>query len=269
MSTTAPATSETGARAAWEEWRAERRAVLAEPHGWLSLTALHWLSEEEAAHGDVPGRWRVRPGDGAVVVRADAGEDLRDGDVPVDGELVLHPVDGEPGPRLRAGEREVEVLRRGEGAALRVRDPRSPVLAAFSGVPVFDHDPSWVRPGRFVPAAAPRDVVVGAVVAGLTHTRTSPGQVEFVHDGRPVRLTAFADGDDLVVLFSDATSGVTTTPAVRSLRIAAPAADGSVVLDLNRAANLPCAFTDHATCPLPPAENRLPFPVEAGERDPR
>ena len=32
--------------------------------------------------------------------------------------------------------------------------------------------------------------------------------------------------------------------------------------------NLPCAYTDLATCPLPPAENRLPVAVEAGEQIP-
>jgi uncharacterized protein (DUF1684 family) len=41
-----------------------------------------------------------------------------------------------------------------------------------------------------------------------------------------------------------------------------------VVLDFNRAANLPCAYTDLATCPLPPPENRLPVAIEAGEKIP-
>jgi uncharacterized protein len=41
-----------------------------------------------------------------------------------------------------------------------------------------------------------------------------------------------------------------------------------VILDFNRAVNLPCAYTDHATCPLPPAENRLPVAIEAGEQIP-
>jgi uncharacterized protein (DUF1684 family) len=45
-------------------------------------------------------------------------------------------------------------------------------------------------------------------------------------------------------------------------------ADGRVTIDFNRTVNLPCAFTTYATCPLPPAENRLPVPVEAGERTP-
>lgn len=48
----------------------------------------------------------------------------------------------------------------------------------------------------------------------------------------------------------------------------APDAQGRVVLDFNRATNLPCAYTDLATCPLPPAENRLPAAVEAGEQIP-
>lgn len=33
--------------------------------------------------------------------------------------------------------------------------------------------------------------------------------------------------------------------------------------------SLPCAYTDLATCPLPPAKNRLPVAVEAGEKTPR
>ncbi|WP_229073426.1 DUF1684 domain-containing protein [Actinoplanes sp. DH11] len=57
-----------------------------------------------------------------------------------------------------------------------------------------------------------------------------------------------------------------TGAANRSLAVAPPAADGSVVLDFNRAANLPCAYTDFATCPLPPAGNRLPVAVQAGEQ---
>ncbi|WP_233625479.1 DUF1684 domain-containing protein [Actinoplanes sp. ATCC 53533] len=31
---------------------------------------------------------------------------------------------------------------------------------------------------------------------------------------------------------------------------------------------VPCAYTEFATCPLPPAENRLPIAVEAGEQIP-
>jgi hypothetical protein len=74
--------------------------------------------------------------------------------------------------------------------------------------------------------------------------------------------------DGVFALFTDATSGVTTYDACRSLRNASPAVDGSAWLDFNRAVNLPCAYTVFATCPLPPAENRLPVGIEAGEKTP-
>jgi uncharacterized protein (DUF1684 family) len=45
------------------------------------------------------------------------------------------------------------------------------------------------------------------------------------------------------------------------------AEDGSLIVDFNLAYNPPCVFSQYATCPLPPAENRLPIRIEAGERD--
>ncbi|WP_417260783.1 DUF1684 domain-containing protein [Celeribacter sp.] len=39
-----------------------------------------------------------------------------------------------------------------------------------------------------------------------------------------------------------------------------------MVIDFNRAINPPCAFTDHAICPLAPRENLFPFRIEAGEK---
>ena len=54
----------------------------------------------------------------------------------------------------------------------------------------------------------------------------------------------------------------------RVLELGTPGPDGQVVLDFNHATNLPCAYTDLATCPLPPPENRLPVAIEAGEKIP-
>ena len=104
----------------------------------------------------------------------------------------------------------------------------------------------------------------------MQHVYAAPGLLEFEVGGRPQRLTAFngkAPGA-LMVLFTDATSGITTYAANRALQVDPPAAAGTVTLDFNRAVNLPCAYTSFATCPLPPAENRLPVAVEAGEKSP-
>jgi uncharacterized protein (DUF1684 family) len=78
-------------------------------------------------------------------------------------------------------------------------------------------------------------------------------------------LTVFSGFE---VIFRDETSGVSTYAACRTLRIGAPGPDGTVVIDFNRATNLPCAYTEFATCPLPPPENRLPIAIEAGEQIP-
>ncbi|WP_143670539.1 DUF1684 domain-containing protein, partial [Streptomyces antimycoticus] len=126
------------------------------------------------------------------------------------------------------------------------------------------------RGGRYLPFDEPRAITVGAAVEGLEHVYDAPGQVEFELAGETLRLTAFNGKrpGSLMVLLTDATSGVTTYAANRSLQIDAPDDAGRVTLDFNRATNLPCAYTDLATCPLPPAENRLPVAIEAGERIP-
>ncbi|SMC58434.1 Protein of unknown function [Kibdelosporangium aridum] len=93
--------------------------------------------------------------------------------------------------------------------------------------------------------------------------------MRFEYDGKEHTLTAFnGRTGGLTILFTDATSGVTTYAANREVSIPDIAEDGTVVLDFTRALNLPCAFTEFATCPLPPAGNDLPFAVEAGEKIP-
>jgi uncharacterized protein (DUF1684 family) len=62
----------------------------------------------------------------------------------------------------------------------------------------------------------------------------------------------------------DATSGKSTYAASRFLYAPLPK-DGFVDLDFNKAENPPCVFTDFATCPLPPQQNRLALAVTAGE----
>jgi hypothetical protein len=86
--------------------------------------------------------------------------------------------------------------------------------------------------------------------------------------GKTHRLQAARDTetDDLFVLFRDTTNGRETYGAGRFLHAAKPDAAGRTTLDFNQAYNPPCAFTPFATCPRTPAENRLPFPVLAGER---
>ena len=47
-----------------------------------------------------------------------------------------------------------------------------------------------------------------------------------------------------------------------------PAPGKPFFLDLNRAYNPPCAFSQFTTCPLPPRQNILKVRIEAGEKYP-
>ncbi|MEV6970963.1 DUF1684 domain-containing protein [Hamadaea sp. NPDC051192] len=246
--------------AGWQSWRERRDRGLRNPHGWLSLTGLHWLGTDPAGFDTVPGRWRVL--DDTVYVAAGVDDGLTYGDHPVDGEVAVTGSD-----RVRHGDVEVEVIQRGGWWALRVRDPHSPTLTAFTGVPAYAFDPAWIVDGTFERFPEAQEVKIGSVIDGLTHAESAVGVLRFTVAGQELALTAFDGGDgSLDLLFRDATSGVTTYAASRSLSVPAPDPDGRVRIDFNRAFNMPCAFTEYATCPLPPPENTLPVEITAGEQ---
>ncbi|HEY8481367.1 MAG TPA: DUF1684 domain-containing protein [Spirillospora sp.] len=254
--------------AEWSAWRREREAQLADRHGFLAITGLHWLTDEPERFPDAPGAWSTGP-DG-VVVALDEGEELVVDGEPVRGEHRFGVLPERGGVHARWGDAVIEVAKRGGYDIVRPRHPDNPLRTGFHGTPAFEPDPRWVVTGRYVRFDEPRPTTVGAVVEGIEHVYDAPGRIEFELDGRRLRLTAFnghAPGS-LLVLFTDETSGVTTYAASRALQLDPPAPDGTVRIDFNRALNLPCAYTDFATCPLPPSENWLPVAVEAGEKIP-
>ena len=78
-------------------------------------------------------------------------------------------------------------------------------------------------------------------------------------------------GGGIWLPFADATSGADTYGGGRYLYDTIKGADlgageRELVLDFNYAYNPSCAYDERWSCPLPPAENRLPFAVPAGER---
>ena len=252
----------------WARWHAEHERRLADPHGFLAVTSLNFLTAEPQRFPDAPSTWSTGP-DGPVVELAD-GETLTVHGAKVTGRHAFGVIAERGGIDAVAGDAVVEVARRGGFDIVRPRHPNHPLRTRYRGTPAYEPDDKWVLTGRFVPFDAPRDVTVGAAVEGLEHVYESPGRVEFEALGTPLTLTVFnghAPGS-FFALFTDRTSGSTTYAACRSLAIEPPAADGTVVLDFTRATNLPCAYTDFATCPLPPADNRLPIAVEAGKQTP-
>ncbi|MBF6455459.1 DUF1684 domain-containing protein [Nocardia cyriacigeorgica] len=251
----------------WTAWHAEREDALRDPLGFLSLTALHWLTDRPEQLPGVPGTWWVI--EDRVFVTAKPADRLEHDGERIAGVHIVVAEEGAPGVLIRHESRVLEVIRRTGQSAVRVHDPAAPTLAAFTGVPAYAPDERWVLPGRFEAFGEPTTVTTGAVVAGLEHHHRGAGVIEFGVGEVTERVVAFGTPDALRVLFTDATSGITTYPAARLLDVGAADDDGTVLLDFNRAINLPCAFTDYATCPVAPAQNRLRVAIEAGEQDPR
>lgn len=252
-------------------WHADVEARRTSAHGPLSVTALHWLDATPTRFDGVPGAWSAAP-DGTVTLELDPELDAaaaltRDG-APVARRLSIGPLTGIASTTIADGERRIELAARGGGIALRVRDPRSPDLVHYAGTATFPPDPAWVVTARFV--AERRDAVpVDSVIPERQQQYDSPGVAEFEVDGEPVRLVLFGgQGDDRYrAIFADATGRDRTYPAARGVDVER-VDEHTVRIDFNRTTNPPCAYSAGATCPLPPAGNRLAVRIEAGELRP-
>ncbi|CAM5688852.1 DUF1684 domain-containing protein [Streptomyces purpurascens] len=253
---------------AWEAWHQLRDSALAHEHGFLAVTGLHWPTSDPQRFPGAPGTWSS--GDDGVTVVLEDGEELVIDGTAVHGRHTFGVIPERGAVTAGWGDAVIEIAKRGGHDVIRPRHPEHPLRTAFTGTPAYAPDPRWVVTGTYTPFPEPRPTTVGAAVEGLQHVYDASGRIRFRIDGRTLGLTAFNGHTpgSLMVLFTDATSGVTTYAANRALRIDAPGPDGTVVLDFNRATNLPCAYTDFATCPLPPGENRLPVAIEAGEQTP-
>ena len=254
-------------RSSVERWHSDRVARLQQPEGWLSLVALHWLTpglnDVALGNSSVPA-FRVVVAEGDV--RAFGDELRHDGSrLPAEGLSLIADVDGDP-TKLELGSLRIILIRRGERLGLRVWDRKVEALRGFVGIDRFAVDPRWRIDARFEPR--PGHTIPVADVIGAVTEDPSPGSVSFSVDGVECRLDALEGGDtgELFLAFGDATNGAETYAGGRFLYTDRPV-DARVAVDFNLAYNPPCVFSPYATCPLPPAQNRLPVRIEAGEKE--
>ncbi|MGW0036133.1 DUF1684 domain-containing protein [Gordonia sp. NPDC003376] len=235
--------------AQWLAWHTEREQAATAPFGLASVIGTVWLDDRAVSVDGLRGRWSVR--DGAV--RGELSE----------GAVVLA-----VGEEHRIDEVRVVALGRAGRVGIRVFDPSAPDRSDVLGIDTYPEDSRWRVIADFT--AAPAGAVIGIDHAdGWRGPLPLAGTVAFVRpddpDGDPVELRAFALPDGrLQISFADTTRGPETT-VFRFLVAEAPEG-GTVVLDFNRAFLPPSSFTPHYLCPLPPADNRLPFAIDSGER---
>jgi uncharacterized protein (DUF1684 family) len=261
-----------------EAWRTERVGRLATPDGWLSLIGRHLLQPGENSIGTAE--------DNSIKLAAGppylGTVTLNAGKVTfTPGPSAILQVDGQPAPptptalvyhddkptHVTFGTVNFYVMERGDSLYLRMKDSAAERRKNFAGIDYFPIDPSWRIEAQWVPFDQPRQIKITNVL-GQVSPAAVPGKAVFTRDGRTFELLPIDEGpgEPLFFVVSDLTSGEETYGGGRFVYADAPK-DGKVILDFNRAQNPPCAFTPFATCPLPPAENRMTIRVTAGEKN--
>ncbi len=274
-----PAPAQEAYRASVDAWHAGRVARLSAEDGWLTLIGRDWLNPGENTLGSAPGSTVLLP-DWAAPAKAGLfiveGSTVRFKPLPGSGLLL----NGKPAVEavlksdatgkadvLQAGRVSFYLIQRGAKVGVRVKDPEAPTRKAFHGVPRYPVNAAWRVEADFIPYNPPQTRAISTVL-GTSEPMTTPGLLRFKLGGREVTLEPMLEDPEhpqLFIIFKDTTSTKGTYPAGRFLYADMPK-DGKVVLDFNRAINPPCAFSNFATCPLPPKQNQLEMDIMAGEK---
>lgn len=257
------------AMSSFDRWIAERREAVASPTGNLALvdyqpvrstspTPIEGLPAAVALVEDRPG----------VLIDAVGPDGVRVDGEPIDGPTFVARLGPGGTPLVTWATKSVDVFSLdGSDYELRIYDSEAPNLARFDAIDHYAEDQAWRVPGSFRAfddtASVPWDFT-RAIDTG--HTKSVPGVVSVTVDGTDYELLAFLDGEQLVLVFADGTTGSESYAPGRFLCIPAPEPDGAVLVDFNRAFIPPCGFSDFYSCPIPPVENRIAAPVRAGER---
>jgi uncharacterized protein (DUF1684 family) len=263
-----------------EAWREQRLERLTSEDGWLTLIGLDWLAPGVNRFGSDPTNEIPLPAtgipplagtvevleDGSVVLRATAEATVTVNGEPVV-ESLLHTDAQGPADVVGVGRIRFHVIERGGRLAARVKDPQNRARAEFAGIDHFPIDPGYRVIAQLEPYAEPKEVDIPTVV-GTPTTMLAPGVLRFSLHGERLTLEPYVsavDDPEYFLIFRDLTSGDTTYGAGRFLSAEAAGDDGATILDFNYAYSPPCAFTRHATCPLPTPQNSLRIAIEAGE----
>jgi uncharacterized protein (DUF1684 family) len=265
-----------------EQWHSIRIAELKQPNGWLNLEGLFWLKKGTNSFGSATTNDLVYDNpafpkhlgdfiyeDGKVYWK-DAGKEkitIKDnaGLVVANSGILNLLTQTEGAYNSQWKDFAWVVIQREDKVGLRFRNFKAKTLVAFKGIERFSVDAKWLIKAKVIPQNQNPLMIMN--VLGQNTAQKHGGQLEFDIEGVTYRLDAIDEGGvKLFVTFADATSGKTTYGSGRFLYIDKPDANGYTYIDFNNAYNPPCAFTEFATCPLPPPQNRLNISIPAGEK---
>ena len=134
----------------------------------------------------------------------------------------------------------------------------------FGGLNYFPPHPTMVFTGRFLHTDDSHIQITSSIGTTSAYHKMGVFHVDIM--STRYHLTVLDDGDgNPFIAFGDLTNGAATYGGGRyvSLDIAT---DGSASIDFDLASNPYCVYDEEFVCPLPPLDNRLSVPIEAGEK---
>ena len=265
-----------------KQWDGARIAALKDPNGWLNLEGLFWLKKGANSFGSSKENELVYDNaafpkhlgdfiyeDGKVYWKDAATEKITIKDnagLVVANAETLNLLTATEGDYISQWKDFLwVVIKREDKVGVRFRNLKAKTLLEFKGIERFPVDPKWRVKAKVIPQNQNPLMIMN--VLGQNTAQKHGGQLVFEIEGKTYRLDAIDEGGvRLFVTFADATSGKTTYGSGRFIELDKPDADGYTYIDFNKAYNPPCAFTEFATCPLPPQQNRLTIAIPAGEK---
>lgn len=182
----------------------------------------------------------------------------------------------EPDPaEISRHQQEIEDARAAKDRQFR-NPATSPVnfsrIKNFTGLKYFPVDYNFRVPALLSITAEPEHFRVQTSTSEeRVYVRT--GRLRFTLNGEKHTLMTYQeanprqqpDPNRLFIPFTDETTGKESYGGGRYLETRV-SEKGKVVLDFNQAYNPYCNYSYKYSCPIPPAENRLPIKITAGER---
>lgn len=259
-----------------EQWKIGRYAALKNSSGWLNLAGLFWLDQGKNSFGSGTNNKIIFP-KGTIqnnagyfelvreTVRIYAAKEIV---LKVDGKAVKNSLIFSPDAKINsmvtAGALHWTIIKREDKIGIRLWDNNSYQLTHFKGINRFPTDSTLKLDAILKEPLFATTIPIKNVLGQVIQMKLL-GKLIFILKGQVLSLDAVEEGDELFIIFGDATNTKSTYGAGRFLYAPKPDAAGKTVVDFNKAFNPPCAFTPFATCPLPPPQNILSVAIEAGE----
>jgi uncharacterized protein (DUF1684 family) len=258
----------------WQE-----RRITGLKKNWLSLAGLFELQEGKNTFGAHQSNDFVFPNpntpdfigtfvleNGVVSIQINAGVEVKHKDEIVTEMTLMNDQSGSH-TVLEAGSLTWYIIKRVDKIYVRLRDSENPDIKKLTKIDNFPLDTAWRLKAQYESHMTPK-VIETITTSGDPSRITSSGAVGFKINGQYHRLDVWALGDSgrFQTIFADGTSGLETYGAGRFIVVEKTREGGDYIIDFNKAYNPPCAYTEFATCPIPPPQNRLPVRVTAGEK---